>query len=169
MENLIPIGRTIKPKVVRIIAISILMLIIIGIVFIGYSGLKYGIPDGEKYCYIPFIFLGLNILLIIYMVKICKQSLEFIYYSSEENKIYLRKNKMGIYQGFYIFDVTNINSIYSIEQYVNGAKVIVLRIEFKNGHMFVSNDYFNYDSVILNLLELLPEENKSIVKKRHYM
>ena len=57
MENLIPIGRTIKPKVVRIIAISILMLIIIGIVFIGYSGLKYGIPDGEKYCYIPFIFL----------------------------------------------------------------------------------------------------------------
>ena len=42
-------------------------------------------------------------------------------------------------------------------------------MEFKNGHIFVSNDYFNYDSVILNLLELLPEENKSIVKKRHYM
>lgn len=169
IENLIPIGKTNKPKVIRTIAMIVVIGLIVALVFVCYSGLKYETVGKEKYCYIPFALLLFNIPIIIYIVKICKQSPEFIFYSREENKIYLRRNKVGIYKGFYIFDVENINAIYSIEQYVNGSKLIVLRIEFKNGHIFVSNDYFNYDSVILNLLEFLPEENKSIVKKRHYM
>ena len=54
MENLIPIGKTNKPKVIRTIAMIVVIGLIVALVFVCYSGLKYETVGKEKYCYIPF-------------------------------------------------------------------------------------------------------------------
>lgn len=175
-NELIVLATCVKGKRRRIAILSLWIFLIVFLVFGVYQYMTVERPQFKDSSYIPLCFLVLTLPFIYFMIRIAIQPKDVMFYNEEENIIYVRGSKGGVFRkGYYVIDVSTLKSIFFVERppHYNSTILLSLRKDIKdipglhfclkNGAEYVSTDFDDYGEVLAKIYEVLPNEYKHLV------
>lgn len=175
-NELIVLATCVKGKIRRIAILSLYVFLIVFLVLGVYQYMTVERPQFKDSSYIPLCFLVLTIPFIYFIIRIAIQPKNVMFYNEEENQIYVRDSKGGVFRkGYYIIEVSSLASIFFVERPSNYNSTILLSLRkdirdipglhfyWKNGAEYVTTDFDDYEEVLAKLYQVLPNEYKHLV------